>query len=192
VEEHERVVAAVRRLMAQYGSQQGVADALGMPDGTTFSQQSVGLALRDGSIGLGFARAVARTLGIGLEELLTGKPPERYMDLPGWPEAALEVAAKQLLPPYVTALVGELPASFPVRRVDADFIVDQGMLWLKHAPLAVRKAAERADIQAERDAVARSEEKRYAMDRSGDVPRRDSRVTEVPVVRDRAKQGRQG
>jgi len=192
-EENERVIAAVKRLMEKYGSQKDVADALRMPDGSSVSPQSVGLALRNSSVGVSFARAVAQRLGIGFEELVTGKSDTaklvRYRDLPGWPEAALEVAAEQLLPPYVTAAVGELPVSFPVRRVDVGFIVDQGMLWLKHAPLDVRKAAERADILAERQAVALSEEKRYAdMEHSGDPIRRDSRVTDAPVMTGRAEQ----
>jgi len=174
-EENERVVAAVKRLMEVYGSQKDVAEALRMPDGSSFSPQSVGLALRNSPVGVSFARAVAQRLGVGFEELVTGKTDKakevRYRDLPGWPEAALEVAAEQLLPPYVTAAVGELPVSFPVRRVD------------------VRKAAERADILAERQAVALSEEKRYAdLEHSGNLIRRDSRVTEVPVMTGQGEQ----
>ena len=192
-EENERVVAAVKRLMEVYGSQKDVAEALRMPDGSSFSPQSVGLALRNSPVGVSFARAVAQRLGVGFEELVTGKTDKakevRYRDLPGWPEAALEVAAEQLLPPYVSAAVGELPVSFPVRRVDVGFIYDQGMLWLKHAPLDVRKAAERADILAERQAVALSEEKRYAdLEHSGNLIRRDSRVTEVPVMTGQGEQ----
>jgi len=104
----------------------------------------------------------------------------RYKELPGWAEAANEVAAEELLPGYVVAAAGENLVSFPVKRVDAGFVYDQGMLWLKHAPLEVRKSAEKADILAERAERELREEKHYAALQQSDEFARGSRVAEVP------------
>jgi len=184
-EESERVSAAVRSLMAEYGSQTAVSKELQMPDGGSVSQASISLALRGIPVGVTFARAVAQKLGIGFEELVSGARGKadgvrRYKELPGWAEAANEVAAEELLPGYVVAAAGENLVSFPVKRVDAGFVYDQGMLWLKHAPLEVRKSAEKADILAERAERELREEKHYAALQQSDEFARGSRVAEVP------------
>jgi hypothetical protein len=144
-------------------------------------------------VGVAFARAVALKLGMSFEELVCGASAKadgvrRYKELPGWAEAAGEVAAEELLPGYVIAAAGENLVSFPVKRVDAGFVYDQGMLWLKHAPLDVRKAAEKSDIvavRAERDA---REEKRYSGLHQSDKLARGSTVEEVPAMADRAEE----
>jgi hypothetical protein len=156
-EENERVCAATRTLVEKYGSQAAVARALKAPDGSPISQQSVSLALRNLPVGVTFARAVAMELGIDFEELVTGRPSnlkglQRNKDLPGWAEGAAQVAREQLLPTYAITEAGEFPVAFPVKTVDATYVYDQGALWLKHAPLAVRQAAERRVILAERAA----------------------------------------
>jgi hypothetical protein len=115
---------------------------------------------------------------------------QRYKDLPGWAEAAAEVAAEELLPRYVITATGENLVSFPVKRVDAGFVYDQGMLWLKHAPLDVRKAAEKADILAERAEREAGEEKRYTSMLQSDELTRGSLVTDVPAVAQREGRSR--
>jgi hypothetical protein len=194
-EESARVAAAVRLLMEEYGSQMAVSKQLQMPDGSSVSQASVSLSLRGIPVGVTFARAVALKLGMSFEELVSGASAKadgvrRYKQLPGWAEAAAEVAAEELLPGYVVAAAGENLVSFPVKRVDAGFVYDQGMLWLKHAPLDVRKGAEKADIlagRAERDA---REEKRYSGLLQSDALARVSRVAEVPAVADHVERQR--
>jgi hypothetical protein len=185
-EESERVCAAVQQLMAEYGSQAAVAKQLQMPDGSSVSQVSVSLSLRGAPVGVTFARAVAAKLGVSFEELVSGARgkadgAQRYKDLLGWAEAAEEVATEELLPRYVVTAAGENLVSFPAKRVDAGFVYDQGMLWIKHAPLEVRKAAEKADILAERAEREARENERYSMLQSGERGR-ESTVDEVPAA----------
>lgn len=185
-EESERVRAALQRMMVEYGSQTAVAEQLQMPDGSRVSQATVSISLRGLPVGVTFARAVALKLGISFEELVSGARgkadgAQRYKDLPGWAEAAEEVGAEELLPGYVVTAAGENLVSFPAKRVDAGFVYDQGMLWLKHAPLEVRKAAEKADILVERAEREARENERYSVLQSGELGR-ESAVDEVPAA----------
>jgi len=180
------VCVAVQRLMTEYGSQAAVAKQLQMPDGSPVSQASVSISLRGVPVGVAFARAVAAKLGVSFEELVSGARgkadgAQRYKDLPGWAEAAEEVAAEEMLPRYVVTAAGENLVSFPAKRVDAALVYDQGMLWIKHAPLEVRKAAEKADILAERAVREARENERYSVLQSGNLGR-ESMVDEVPAM----------
>lgn len=193
-EESERVCNAVQKLMETYGSQVAVAKELTMPDGTPVSQASVSLALRRMHVGVTFARAVAMKLGVPFEELVSGvmAAPDgarRYKDLPGWAEAAASVIEQELLPEYIVKIVGEGFISFATRPVDTAFVVDLGMLWIKYAPLEVRKAAEKANVLAERARRLEEEEARYAALEESGPNRRDSHVGVVlPVAPKKARE----
>lgn len=176
---------AVQKLMERYGSQMAVAKVLTMPDGGPVSQASVSLALRRMHVGVTFARAVATKLGVPFEELVSGlmAAPDgsrRYKDLLGWAEAAATVIEQELLPKYVVEIVGDSFVAFVTRPVEPALVVDLGMLWIKYAPLDVRKAAEKANVLAERARRLEEEEARYgAMEGSGPQAR-DSHVANVP------------
>ncbi len=146
-EENERVCRAVNRLMESHNSQAELAATIVLPDGSAVSQGQISQALRGMQVGYAFARGVARRMGITIEELLTGvvgRPGlQRYKELPGWDEAAQKINAVELLPPYVTQIVGESYVAFAVERVDATFVYDLGVFWVKHAPISVRKTAEK-------------------------------------------------
>jgi hypothetical protein len=194
-EESERVCNAVHKLFERYGSQVAVAKELTMPDGTPVSQASVSLALRRMHIGVTFARAVAMKLGVSFEELVSGvtAPPDgtrRYKDLPGWAEAEAAVIEQELLPKYIVQIVGDGFVSFATRPVDAAFIVDLGMMWIKYAPLEVRKAAEKANVLAERARRLEEEEARSAALEQSGPNRRDSHVGVVlPLAPKKTREG---
>jgi hypothetical protein len=127
--------------------------AILLPEGKAVSQQSVSNALANKTIGLTFARAVAIRMGISLEELISGNrgnrgAVQRYHELPGWEEAAEQVLEEEMVPPYAVAEAAKGLVSYPVKRVDATLVYDEAMRWMKHAPFEVRKAAEKAEIQA--------------------------------------------
>lgn len=165
-EENEHVCDAVQRLIDEHGSQTAVAAVLMMPDGSSVSQAVVSLAQRRQAVGVTFARSVAQHLGMSLEELVSGATGRadgklRYRELAGWDEAAAEVIAEQLAPKHAVVAVGDSLVAFPVRRADAALVCDLAMLWFKHAPLDVRKAAEKAMMIAD-EAAAQEEERRVA------------------------------
>lgn len=186
-EENERVCSAVASLMERYNSQGELAKALIMPDGTHASQMSVSMALRRLPVGVSFARAVARQMGRSVEELLNGvvgRPGlQKNKDLPGWPEAAKVVLEQELLPPYAVTSAGEHLVSFPIKgEVDPGFVYDMGMLWIKYAPMELRKAAEKA-LMLEEERKIREEQERYEeRTKSGSVTI-DRRSHVAPLVK---------
>jgi hypothetical protein len=97
-----------------------------------------------------------------LENLSALKVAPRYETLSGWDRAATAVLRGQLLPTYVVTFIGDALVPFPLRHVEPEMLVDAGGLWMTYAPLAVRCAAERADILAERARRLAEEEARYA------------------------------
>lgn len=191
-EESERVCQAVQKLMDRYGSQVAVAKELTMPDGGPVSQASVSLALRNQHVGVTFARAVALKLGVPFEELVSGTmaPADgtrRYQDLPGWEAAAASVLEQDLLPAFVVKIVGESYIGFATRPIEPALIVDLGMLWIKYAPLDVRKAAEKAAVLGERARRLAEEDARYAKLEESGPGRRDSHVGAVPPAASRVR-----
>ena len=193
--ENEHVCAAVHRLMEEYGSQTAVAQVLQMPDGSPVSQASVSLALRRAPVGVTFARAVAMHIGISFEELVTGAlgrtdGRQRHRELPGWDDAAAEVLREEALPRYAVAAAGECIVSFPIKRVDATLVYDVGAHWLKHAPLEVRKAAEKTEILAERARMEADDEARYGARVQSEATERGSHVADVPAARPKARHTR--
>ncbi len=112
-------------------------------------------------------------MGVTVEELLTGvvgKPGlQMYKELPGWEEAAQKINAGEFLPPYVLRIVGESYVAFAVERVDATFVYDLGLFWIKHAPISVKKAAEKARILDEERQLREEEELREERNKSGTV-----------------------
>ena len=152
-EENQRVCDAVRGLLDEYNTQGELTATLLRVDGAAVSQQSVSNALANKTVGLAFARAVATRMDISLEELISGNrgnrsAVQRYHELPGWEEAAEEVLEEEMAPAYAVAEAGKGLVSYPVKRVDATLVYDEAMRWMKHAPFEVRKAAEKAEIQA--------------------------------------------
>lgn len=125
-DEAERVALATRKLVDAYGTQAKLAEALGQ------SQQRVSkIANRRDPPGMPFARDVARLLGIGLDELLTGEPGglPRLGGHPDWAEASER--AVQASPHLETqirdlATVGapEIPA-----RLTPEWLVMMAQLW---------------------------------------------------------------
>lgn len=179
-EENERVCEAVRALMKTHDSQSELAATLRLPDGKTVSQASISQAVRSELVGVTFARAVAVRLGISVEQLLSGQRgtpngAERYEDLLGWAEAAAQVLADESAPRYAVLAAGKTLVSFPLKAVDAHFVYDQAMMWLKYAPLEVRKAAEREDALEQRERrLAEEDERQAALGRSDTVAHADA------------------
>lgn len=169
-EENARVCAQTAKLMELYNSQAELGAALRMPDGSSISQTVVSQALRGGPVGYAFARAVAQRIGMTLEELLTGVVGrQRYKDLPGWEDAARKVTESEFLPAYVVKLVGEGFVAFPIEEMSPNFVYDLGMFWIKYAPIAEKKAAEKARILEDEKRLREEEERRYERNRSGQV-----------------------
>ena len=173
-EENQRVCDAVRGLLDEYATQGELSAALLMPDGKAVSQQSVSMAMANRTVGITFARAVAMRMGISLEELISGNrgnraAVQRYHELPGWEEAAEEVLEEEMAPPYAVAEAGKGLVSYPVKRVDQTLVYDEAMRWMKHAPFEVRKAAEKAEVQAVLAREAQSA-KRRGLAGSDEVP----------------------
>jgi hypothetical protein len=164
--ESARVRAAVVKLMEQHSSQGSLARLLKTPDGELMSQGSVSACLRGLPVGVTFARTVALTLNMKFEDLIGGTLGEpdgvqRQQDLPGWAEGAEEVLRQELLPHYVVIAASQSLVSFRPRTCDAAYVYDQGMLWLKYAPLEVRKQAEHDDILAARAADEAADDERW-------------------------------
>jgi hypothetical protein len=152
-EENQRVCDAVRGLLDEYDSQGELSFAILLPEGKAVSQQSVSNALANKTVGITFARAVAMRMGISVEELLSGNrgnraEVQRYDELPGWEEAAEQVLEEEMAPPYAVAAAGRGLVSYPVKLVDWMLVFDEASRWMKHAPFEVRKAAEKAEIEA--------------------------------------------
>jgi hypothetical protein len=182
-EENQRVCDAVRGLLDEYDSQGELSAAILLPEGKAVSQQSVSNALANKTVGLTFARAVAMRMGISLEELISGNrgnrgAVQRYHELPGWQEAAEQVLDEEMAPPYAVAEAGKGLVSYPVKRVDETLVYDEAMRWMKHAPFEVRKAAEKAEVQAvlarearaaKRRVLAGSDELPAGLDEAGEI-----------------------
>jgi hypothetical protein len=186
-EENQRVVEATRELRALYSTQAALAAALKLPDGSnnSMSQFVVGKALRGDSLGVTFARAIAQLKGVTFESLVTGVPTPsthigvRHEDLPGWELAATELIAHDYAPAYAVRGAGKGLVSFQPARINLPYVYDQAMLWLKHASIETRAAAESADID-----VAMAQEDRLEDERRGVVPEsgevRESGIQELP------------
>lgn len=133
--DREHVQAAVRDLMAEYGSQQRLAAALGV------SQQAVSNGLNGRATGLGFVHAVARLRGVTAEKLLAGEQSllardsggatRKLRDLPGWSEAvALARVVFPQVPDDTWTAAGALapPAGASVARATAQVAVYAALL----------------------------------------------------------------
>jgi len=158
-EESRRVQAALRALLDKYESQSALARALVMPDGNPPSQQAVSVALKPGSsVGVNLARAVAQDLGITFDELVTGTRIPRpadgahvqvYADVPGWSEAAAALLERQSFPRFAVAAVGRMPVWVRREDVNLELAYDLIALWMRHASLDERLAAEEMDLEDE-------------------------------------------
>jgi hypothetical protein len=131
-------------------------------------------------------------LGLSFEELVSGAlgradGRQKYRELPGWDDAATEVLREEALPRYAVAAAGECVVSFPIKRVDATLVYDVGAHWLKHAPLDVRKAAEKTEILAERARTEAEDEARYGARVQSDATARGSHVAAVPAMPPKAR-----
>lgn len=186
-QENQRVVEATRELRALYSTQAALAAALKLPDGSnnSMSQFVVGKALRGEPVGVTFARAVAQLKGTTFEALVSGVPVpsehagRRHEDLPGWKLAADELIAQSYAPPYAVRGAGKAFVSFPPEKVNLPYVYDQAMLWLKHASIETRTAAESEDIDvtlAEEDRL--EDERRGVVSESGEI--RESGIQEYP------------
>jgi hypothetical protein len=182
-EENQRVCDALRELLDGYATQGDLSEAL-VIEGKAVSQQSVSNALANKTVGIRFARAVAMLMGITLEELLGGfrgnrAEVQRYNELLGWGEAAAEVLEEELVPAYAVAEAGKGLVSYPVKRVDPTLVYDEAMRWMKHAPFELRKAVEKAEVQAVLAREAKSA-KRRGLARSDDLPKGLNGAGELP------------
>jgi hypothetical protein len=167
-----------------YPTQAALAGALRVPDGSsTMSQFVVGKALRGEPVGVTFARAVAQLKGITFEELVSGTPPNsataglRHDELPGWAQAAEELVAHEMAPAFAVRGAGRGLVSFLPAKVNVPYAFDQAMLWMKHAPFEVRRAAEAKDIEetlAREDAM--EDDRRGWISESGPVRQRESGI----------------
>lgn len=138
--EVDRVRALIRDVIRREGSQSAAAKALGV------RQQTVSVALSRQEPGVLLTRRLAAYFGSSFEELLAGAPPpKRYEELPGWAAAAAEVVSRGLMQRYAVAAAGAMRASLVPEAVTPRLVVDLATLWLSHAPLDVRRAAETAE-----------------------------------------------
>ena len=145
LEECERVRQGLQQLRPRYENQEALARALKYEDGRSFTQQTVSAVLNDRATpGIPLAQAVAVLLGVTYEELVKGrKTTRRYEDLPGWKEAVEQALAEGGAPAYALEHAGHGIVSYEPARVDKNLAVDEAFRWLKHAPLEVRREAER-------------------------------------------------
>jgi hypothetical protein len=190
-EESRRAQAALRGLLDNYDSQVALAADLVMPDGHPPSQQTVNAALNGGSVGVTLARAIAKKLGILFDELVTGiriprangeKTP-RYEDEPGWSEAATQILERQSFPRYAVAAVGRMPVWVRPKHVTLELVYDLVNVWMRHASLDERLAAEEMEREDERarDADA-ADARRGRVARSGPMVRGDAVPGAVPAA----------
>lgn len=75
-----------------------------------------------------------------------------YRDLPGWEEAAAAAVHHERAPVYAVEAAGLGVVSWVVGAMSEDFVVDEALRWLKHAPLDVRRTAETEQAQRENTA----------------------------------------
>jgi hypothetical protein len=175
-DEAERVKEALLALRDQHESQVELAKALVMPDGHTVSQQVLSSIMNGYQpAGVSVARAVAARMGITFDELVSGRRlvdavlgPERNETVPGWKEAAAEVVEKGYAPRYAVRVAGKMWVTVRPERATPAFVYDLAMLWMRHAPLALRIAAEREDR-------AREERPEPEEDRPAATSRRSAR-----------------
>ncbi len=158
--ECERVRQGLRDLRPRFPNQNALASALKYEDGRTFTQQTVSAVLNDRAVpGIPLAQAVAALLGMTYEELVKGKRgARRYEDLPGWKEAVAQALAEDAAPAYALEHAGHGVVSYEPAAVDKNLAVDEAFRWLKHAPLAVRREAERLAAQDRVEAAARRDD----------------------------------
>lgn len=160
--ECERVRQGLRDLRPRYENQEALATALKYEDGRSFTQQTVSAVLNDRATpGIPLAQAVAALLGRSYEELVKGrKSVQRYEDLPGWKEAVAQALADDSAPAYALEHAGHGIVSYQPAAVDKNLAVDEAFRWLKHAPLEVRREAERLAAKARVEAAARQDDER--------------------------------
>jgi hypothetical protein len=190
-EENERTVAALRKLLAEHKSQGELAKTLVMPSGKQVTQQVISAVLNgDKPIGVALARVIAAASGITFDELVTGRLYSRgdgvqtNQQLKGWTKAAIEAVEKRLAPRYAVLAAGELPVSVRPEDVTLEFVQRVALLWLRHAPVAERIAAERAELDAQLmvEAAEAEETATRPVEKSEERPREDARVVEKPAV----------
>jgi hypothetical protein len=188
-EESGRVRLALRKLLARHPSQSALARSLAMPGGAPPSQQAVSAALKDDTpVGVTLARAVANAVGVTFDELVTGERvaheggarSPRYEDVLGWTEAADDILAKRYLPRYAVNAVGRMAVVIQVESMSPQLLYDLATVWMRHAPLEERIAAERAEVEEEKSREAAEQDAlRGGTTRSGEV-RRDSAILPRP------------
>jgi hypothetical protein len=191
-EESRRAQTALRGLLEQYDSQVALARDLVMPDGNPPSQQAVSAALKPGGpIGVTLARAIAQKLGITFDELVTGEriaratgeSTARYEDVPGWSEAAAQLLERQSFPRYAVAAVGKMPLWVRPERVTLALAYDLVTVWMRHASLDERLAAEEMEREDERARAADvADARRGHVARSGTMVRGDAVAGAVPAA----------
>lgn len=143
VEERERVMEAIRARLATVhgGEQAGLADELGV------TRSAVSQTL-DGKTSPSFkmARALARVMGIALEELLTGEPARaRYNNR----ELAREVAVRSGLLPEAIAEVDSVAHHYdgdptPIAWIEMYQWADRRARMVTSSPHLLAEASERS------------------------------------------------
>jgi hypothetical protein len=191
-DESRRAQAALRGLLDKFTSQADLARALVMPDGHAPSQQAVSVALKPGGpVGVTLARAIAQALGITFDELVTGTripratgdAPALYEQVPGWSEAAAQILERRSFPRYAVAAVGRMPVWVRPERVTLELAYDLLLVWMRHASLDERLAAEEMDLEEEKIRDAEAEEaRRQRVARSGTVVRSNGAAEARPVA----------
>jgi hypothetical protein len=190
-EENERAVAALRKLLEEHRSQGELATTLVMPSGKQVTQQVVSAVLNGNKpVGVAFARVIAAASGVTFDELVSGRRSSRgdgyqtNQQLKGWTKAAIEAVEKRLAPRYAILAAGELPVSVRPEDVTPEFVQRVALLWLRHAPVADRIAAERAELdeQLMLEAAAAEEAANRPVEKSEERGRADARVVEKPTI----------
>lgn len=155
--EVERVRELIHEGIRREGGQGALAAKLGM------RPQAISVALARQEPGVALARSLARYYAMTFEELVSGAPtPKRYQELPGWPIAAAEVVTRGLARRYAVAAAGELRACIFPEQVTPRFVLDLAALWLAHAPLDARRAAETAEADEDLRAAEQTQMARTA------------------------------
>lgn len=194
-EENARIRAGARTLLDQYGTKTDLARALGV------AQPTVSTFLRadapDGA-GVQLAEAIARELGVTLDELRTGKPAPtpppgtvpRFGDLPGWAAAEAEARQKfgRRLPSYAWQVSRSMMGAQAPAKIDAVTVFSlTSSLW---EMMSDDVRAEALRLQAEEEMAAEDarmgellKDRAHARANGNDVPPLPDDPAAVPSPR---------
>jgi hypothetical protein len=131
-------------------------------------------------------------MGLTFDELVSGRrlvagaaALERNENVPGWDEAAAEVLEKKYAPRHAVAAAAKMFVTVRPKRMTPQLVYDLALLWMRHAPLDVRIAAENAEVEDDIGQAAADEEHRHRpVVRSGERLS-ESGVMPRPVARPR-------